>query len=178
MEPFFSYAPTAIGKISDYSKRVLLDVMRAAGVEFLIITSTQRDPQRQAKAMYNNCETHGVTSQMDLYRGPGQQVIKVYDLCKALKRTPEQTITAMVKKIIEVGPQNVSHHAADPLTLNVFDVGPITMKPDGRQQKFADAARAEHRISKFLDPSNSDPAFHCEIPQPQPKSRPDVPATA
>jgi len=168
-EPFFSYAPSAIGKISDYSKGVLLDVMRAARVEFLIITSTQRDPQRQAKAMYENCEAHGVEQQLALYRKPGQKVIRIYEVGKASKRTPDQIVALMAKKIIAVGPQNVSHHAADPLTLNVFDIGPRTMRPDGRQEQFAKAARAEHRIAKFLDPSNSDPAFHCEIPQPQPR---------
>jgi hypothetical protein len=69
----------------------------------------------------------------------------------------------MTAKIVELGPMTVSHHAADPKTLNVFDVAPSSV---AGVSAFEAAAKADARVSKFLTPPN-DPGLHFEIPQPQ-----------
>jgi hypothetical protein len=68
----------------------------------------------------------------------------------------------MEAKIIELGPTSVSHHAADPKVLNVFDVAPSSIAD---KMAFEMAVRADRRVSKFLLPPN-DPGYHLEIPQP------------
>src|SRR5256885_7920990 len=105
--------------VSEYSLGVLQDVMNAANVVKLTISSTQRSPTDQARVMYNNLETQGVAAQRKLYKPPGQAVIDVYVDGKAANQTPDTIKAAMTAKINQLGPETVSHHAADPKILNV-----------------------------------------------------------
>ena len=149
--------------VTPYSLGVLRDVMAAANVATVTISSTQRSPADQARVMFNNLETQGVAAQRRLYKPPGQAVIDVYEAGKAAGQTPDAIKAGMTAKIVELGPMNVSHHAADPKLLNVFDVAPSSVADVDTFQK---AAKAETRVSKFLTPPN-DPGLHFEIPQPQ-----------
>src|SRR4051812_8462744 len=149
--------------VTPYSLGVLRDVMTAASVVRLTISSTQRSPTDQARVMFNNLETQGVAAQRRLYKAPGQAVIDVYEAGKAASKTSDIIKADMTAKINELGPMNVSHHAADPQLLNVFDVAPSSVADVDSFQK---AAKADTRVSKFLTPPN-DPGLHFEIPQPQ-----------
>jgi hypothetical protein len=149
--------------VSPYSLGVLRDVMAAANVPKVIISSTQRSSTDQARVMYNNLETQGVAAQRKLYKPPGQAVIDVYVAGNAANQTPDAIKAAMTAKINELGPETVSHHAADPKILNVFDVAPSSVAD---VNAFQNAAKADSRVSKFLTPPN-DPGLHFEIPQPQ-----------
>lgn len=149
--------------VTPYSLGVLRDVMSAAKVAKVTISSTQRSPADQARVMYNNCETQGVAAQKKLYKEPGQAVIDVYVAGKAASKSPDAIKADMTAKINELGPMNVSHHAADPKVLNVFDVAPSSV---ANVDSFQKAAKADARVSKFLTPPN-DPGLHFEIPQPQ-----------
>jgi hypothetical protein len=149
--------------VTPYSLGVLRDVMVASNVARLIISSTQRSPTDQARVMFNNLETQGVAAQRRLYKDPGQAVISVYEAGKAAGKTPDAIKADMTAKINELGPMTVSHHAADPKLLNVFDVAPSSVADVDSFQK---AAKADARVSKFLTPPN-DPGLHFEIPQPQ-----------
>lgn len=149
--------------VTPYSLGVLRDVMAAAKVAKVIISSTQRSPADQARVMYNNLETQGVAAQKKLYKEPGQAVIDVYVAGKAAGKTADAIKAEMTAKINELGPMTVSHHAADPKLLNVFDVAPSSVSDPN---DFQAAAKADARVSKFLTPPN-DPGFHFEIPQPQ-----------
>jgi hypothetical protein len=137
--------------------------MGASNVAKLIISSTQRSPTDQARVMFNNLETQGVAAQRRLYKEPGQAVIGVYEAGKAAGKTPDAIKADMTAKINELGPMTVSHHAADPKLLNVFDVAPSSV---ANVDAFQKAAKADTRVSKFLTPPN-DPGLHFEIPQPQ-----------
>ena len=148
-----------------FSRKVLSEIMRKAGVPGALITSTQRSPQDQARAMFQNLEAKGVASQKALYGPNGDLVIDVFAAGKAAGKTAAQIQADMTKKIIGLGPSNVSHHAADPKVLNVFDVAPTSI-PAARQAAFKAALRADPRVKKFLEPSDGDPAFHIEIAQP------------
>ncbi|HEV7427957.1 MAG TPA: hypothetical protein VGQ46_16495 [Thermoanaerobaculia bacterium] len=149
--------------VTPYSLGVLRDVMTAANVAKLTISSTQRSPADQARVMFNNLETQGVAAQRRLYKPPGQAVIDVYVAGKAAGKTSDAIKAEMTAKINELGPMTVSHHAADPKVLNVFDVAPSSVADVAA---FQTAAKNDARVSKFLTPPN-DPGLHFEIPQPQ-----------
>jgi hypothetical protein len=151
------------GDLSDFTRAVLSDIMGAADVTTLTITSTQRSPQDQARVMYDNIVRDGVARQKGLYKAPGQAVIDAYAAAKAAGKSPDEIRAAMVARILELGPEKVSRHAADPKVLNVFDVSPASV---AHGDAFVAAARSDARVSKVLTPANNDPAFHLEIPQP------------
>ena len=148
--------------VTPYSLGVLRDVMTAANVAKLIISSTQRSPADQARVMFNNLESQGIAAQRRLYKAPGQAVIDVYEAGKKAGKTSDTIKAEMTAKINELGPMNVSHHAADPKLLNVFDVAPSSVAD---VNAFQAAVKKDARVSKFLTPPN-DPGLHFEIPQP------------
>lgn len=148
--------------VSEFSLSVLRDIMRTADVARLTITSTQRSPQDQARVMFDNIERDGVARQKALYKPAGQSVIDAYVAAKAAGKTADEIKAAMVARILEIGPEKVSRHAADPRVLNVFDVSPASV---AHQEAFVAAARNDGRVAKVLTPAENDPAFHLEIPQ-------------
>jgi hypothetical protein len=161
-----SFGPNAKrDALTPFSKSVLQDIMRKAGIPVAVITSTQRTPAEQARAMFNNIEALGVKSQKDLYGPNGDLVIDVFVAGKRAGKTAAQIQKEMERRIIGLGPSNVSHHAADPKVLNVFDVAPNSIPADKRAV-FERAVRADKRVRKFFAPSQGDPGFHIEIPQP------------
>ena len=147
--------------VTEFSKQVLEDILRAAGLKKAVISTTSRSPADQARVMFNNIEEKGVAAQKSLYGPFGDQVIDVYVASKAAGKTPDQIKADMTARIVAVGPTNVSHHAADPNVLNVFDVAPSSI---ANRAAFEQAVRADVRVKKFLVPP-SDPGYHLEIPQ-------------
>jgi hypothetical protein len=148
--------------VSDFSREVIKDILRAAKLPSALITSTARTPEDQARIMYENCEDHGVTSQKNLYAAAGDEVIDVYVAGKAANKNKADTILDMTAKIRAVGPSNVSKHIADPTILNVVDIAPSSLS---NKVAFETAGDAEARVNKFLKPPG-DPSYHLEIPQP------------
>lgn len=158
-----SYGANANSKdVTPFSLAILEDILRAAGLNSALISSTARKPAQQARVMYDNLEAHGVSQQKALYAAAGDQVIDVYAKSKAAGKSPDQIKSDMEAKIIELGPTRVSHHAADPKVLNVFDVAPSSISD---KNAFEIAVGKDKRVSKFLVPPN-DPGYHLEIPQP------------
>ena len=149
--------------VTAFSRSVLADILRASGLKRAVISSTSRSPAAQARVMYNNIVSKGVAAQKSLYGPFGDQVIDVYVASHAAGKSPDQIKADMEAKIIALGPTNVSHHAADPNVLNVFDVAPTSI---ANRAAFEQAVRADARVKKFLVPP-SDPGYHLEIPQPQ-----------
>jgi hypothetical protein len=156
--------PAESADVSPFTISVLRDIMAAADVAQLTITSTQRSPQDQARVMYDNIMRDGVAKQKALYKPAGQSVIDAYVAAKNAGKSPDDIKAAMVARILEIGPEKVSRHAADPKVLNVFDVSPASV---AHQTAFVQAARNDQRVAKVLTPAENDPAFHLEIPQPQ-----------
>jgi len=107
--------------VSIYSKRLLARAAKASDNPLIYITSTARDSVSQARAMFNNLEK-SVALQRRTYRAPGQAVIDVYENMKANKASASEIKDAMVRKINELGPSNVSPHCADFNILNVVDI--------------------------------------------------------
>lgn len=158
------------GKLIPLDARLMLiDIMMAAGVQACEITSVARTPLEQAEAMYENCigtgPKQGPEEELHLYLAAGDAVIDVFVANQDKPR--DQIIELMRQKIVEVGPQNVSHHCVSPLVLTVFDIGPASVLPRTALPAFEAALTAavtDGRLSKFLSPRNSDPALHVERP--------------
>ena len=148
--------------VTNFSLQVLEDILQAAGLSGALISSTARTPAEQARVMFNNIESTGVAAQKKLYAAAGDAVIDEYVKAKNAKKTPTEIKAAMEAKIIAIGPTKVSHHAADPNVLCVFDVAPSSVV---KKAAFEKAVRADKRVSKFLMPP-LDPGYHLEIPQP------------
>ena len=169
-EIIIKYGTKANAKdVTEFSLAVLKDILRTAGLRSALVSSTARSPAQQARVMYNNIVAKGVAAQKKLYAAAGDAVIDAYVKAKAAKKSPDQIKAAMEAKIIELGPSSVSHHAADPKILNVFDVAPSSIED---KKAFELAVSKEKRVSKFLLPPN-DPGYHLEIPQPPPADQID-----
>jgi hypothetical protein len=136
--------------------------MKKAKVKSATISSTARDSTNQARVMYDNLVDQGIDEQRKLYGKDGEKVIDVFEKLQKENKTPTETKAAMKVKIDEVGPTNVSKHASDPATLNVFDVAPSSIS---NQQEFKSFAKTDSRVTRFLTPDDGDPGFHFEIPQ-------------
>jgi RHS repeat-associated protein len=143
----------------------------------LTITSTGRTPEQQARIMYENLQA----GKSSTYKAPGKQVIQVYHQMKKQGATEEQIKAAMVKKINEVGPQNVSAHTANPQQVNAIDFGIGTLQKDltpaqiASLKSYLEGLQKAGIISKFLNPENNpgEAAFHIEI-----KNTPTSPVNA
>jgi len=151
--------------VSDYSLTVLKDIMAKAGVASVVISSTARDPFNQARVMFDNIMKTGVAAQKELYAAAGDAVIDVCAAAQKAGKTPAETIKLMEAKIIALGPEKVSHHAADLTKLNVFDVAPSSI-PSGKKAAWEAAIKGNKAIAKFIFPP-LDPGYHFEIKQPQ-----------
>ena len=149
--------------VTNFSLKVLEDILQAAGLNSAVISSTARAPSEQARVMFNNIEATGVAAQKKLYAAAGDMVIDEYVKAKKAKKTPVEIKAAMEAKIIAVGPTRISHHAADPNVLCVFDVAPSSIE---KKAAFEKAVQADKRVKKFLKPP-LDPGYHLEIPQPK-----------
>jgi hypothetical protein len=158
-----AFGPNAkAADVTGFSRGVLTDILKAAGLTRVAVSSTSRMPADQARVMYINLEQQGIEPQIRLYREPGRKVIEVYRQGKVAGKERAAILAAMTAEIVRLGPTAVSRHASDPKVLNVFDVAPssVTDRP-----AFEAAVRAEARVTKFLLPPG-DPGYHLEIPQP------------
>jgi hypothetical protein len=147
--------------VSSSARKVIEEILQAAGLTSCLVTSTARTPADQARAMFNNIVATSVAKQKALYAAAGDLVIDAYVDAKKAGKTAMQIKAAMEAKIIAIGASKVSRHCADPTKLVVVDIAPSSI---GSKPSFEKAVRADKRVSKFLLPP-LDPAYHLEIPQ-------------
>jgi fructose-specific phosphotransferase system IIC component len=165
--PTVNFAPSANqAVVSAYTRQLVRRLLQAAGCPGCTITSTSRTPAEQARAMYKNVQSLGVTSQLALYADAGDAVINEYVKARKAGLAPASIIAAMSAKIVEVGPERVSLHCADPARLNVIDIAPSSIADPGAFIGAIAAAKQQGTISRFFTPGDHDPAFHIEVPQP------------
>ncbi len=164
IEPIISFGSDAVeNAVSDYALEVLKSILTTTELQSATITSTSRTVEGQARIMYDNCGTQGVTSQKSLYGNAGDQIIDVYIAGKANGKSREQIIIDMIAKINELGPSTISKHInSDPNKMSVFDVAPSTIAD---KPAFIEAAKNDRRVTKFLQPPD-DSGYHFEIPEP------------
>ncbi len=135
--------------------------MTAAGVDSCEVTSVVRDPESQARAMYDNLvgkgPEQGLTKQLALYQQPGRIVIQVWNINQAKPR--DTVIAMMADRIRQLGPETVSKHCST--THWVWDVAPSSI-PSEKHAAYVAAAIAHPKVTKFLQPPQ-DPVYHTEI---------------
>jgi hypothetical protein len=153
--------------VSEYSKALLKQLLAAANCMSCVVTSTSRTPQEQARVMYQNILIHGVEKQLALYAVAGDSVINEYVRLHQSGQAESTILTAMTAKIIEIGPQRVSKHCADPKEWNVLDIAPSSLASPARFEAQLNLAVKKKTVSRFFSPGSNDPAFHLEIPQPK-----------
>lgn len=144
---------------------VIRDIMTRAGTKACMVTSTARSPYDQARVMYDNCRYQGVAKQYGLYLDAGDHVVAVYAAMVTAGHAGDgpfrdSVIDAMEKKILEVGPRNVSHHCLSPDSpIWVIDLAPSSI---ANSANFIVHAEHHARVTKVLRPP-ADPAIHLEI---------------
>ena len=127
-EPDIRFGPNAkSADVTEFSRGVLRDIMRRAGLSRVTVSSTSRSPAEQARVMFNNLERFGVAHQRALYGPAGDLVIEVYRKAKQAGRGAPAIKALMTDEIVRVGPNRVSRHAADPKVLNVLDIAPSSV---------------------------------------------------
>ncbi|MEO1018899.1 MAG: hypothetical protein AAFY56_14570 [Pseudomonadota bacterium] len=160
-----SFGPKAKSMdVSEYSKSVIKEIMKASRIYRVIVTSTARDAFDQARVMYDNLEQFGTRHQKNLYGPAGDEIIDVYIEAKKNGHDRNEIITLMKARIIAIGPTKVSRHAADVSKLNVFDISPSTIPPE-KKSKWEKEIKDSQHVSKYIFPPK-DPGYHFEIIQP------------
>ena len=157
--------------VSQKTKNVLAYLAKEAGMKEILITSTIRTPESQARAMYNTTIS---------YSAPGEAVKRVRDDCKKKGLSKDATIKKMVEKIIEFQGKGlrVSLHCVSQTQyekMNVVDIG-LNSNGFGSNtnlsnlgQKFKNVcikAKSEGKISGFIPgDAKGEGAMHIEIMQ-------------
>lgn len=169
-------------KLSAFTIDEVHSIAEQSGNTDAEITDAGRTPYDEAVAIHDNCVHHGTAYQRELYTDhsvpghprplPGCKVIDVFETSVHLSRA--DTIAAMTAKIVELGPEHVSHHCCDPAVLQVVDIGYSSLAHTA-----AFKAEAIRRGWKCLDePRNG--CLHVEIQQPAriPIPQPALPLAA
>jgi hypothetical protein len=151
--------------VSSHALSVLRDIASKACVKSVKISSTARTPEAQAHVMYDNIQTRGIASQRLLYGGPAKQVLDIYEKEVAASHDRAQVEAAMVEKINELGPSNVSRHISQGPGMSTFDIAPSSIGDKEARDRFKAEAKADPRVKNFYEPPN-DPGFHFEVPNP------------
>ena len=145
--------------ISDYTKHILTNLEGYEGN--IVVTSTARTPEQQARAMLNNIKKTGVEAQKKLYAPYGDMVIDVYN--PLLSDT--DNIRNMTDKIYEVGPEHVSKHCADLSVLNVLDVSISRLSDIDAFINALSILKVNGIVKQFFK-EDKNGCIHIEIPQP------------
>lgn len=151
-----------ITKIPKKAEDILKEILQKSEINSVTITSTTRSPADQARIMYSNLEKYGVDHQKKLYSSNGDKVIDEYSELKAAGKSVVEIKKGMENKIVEIGPQKISKHCADPNRRCVFDIAPSSI-PDKKKDDFVNAIKGNVNVDKYFIPPG-DPAFHLEIP--------------
>ena len=132
----------------------------------MIITSTKRSAEGQAKAMIKNIKSEGVKAMKNLYGSKGDKVIDYYETIKN-DYTESQIIPLLVNKMIEVG--FVSAHM-DWLTKGAVDFGEASNGFDGTYSGDISSIVSDAKKNSSVNPNQvlspsakGEKALHIEI---------------
>lgn len=156
-----SYGPNAVqAAMTENALTALREICSNACIRSVMITSTARTVEDQARIMYGNIQRQGVATVRALYRPPGQAVVAAYEQAREAGLPPAEIQRAMAGRIRQVGPENVSRHIAQE-DVCVFDVAPSSI-PETSRQRFITEAQAHASVVHFLQPPR-DPTYHLEV---------------
>lgn len=161
--------------VSSKSLDVIKNAAKAAGIDSVTITSTIRDPRRQARAMFDNFEKGEDTS----YKGSGKYVKELYYSLKEEGVKGDDildSMESMIKKLTDSGEKVVSNHCVGVEkygNLNVIDIS----KDNIDAKAFIEELSKDPNVVSVLHsldnmPSrgkvkwiNGEPCIHVEIKQ-------------
>ncbi len=153
--------------INECSLQKLKELADEAGIDEFLISSGARTPEDQARIMFNYTKIKGVAKQKALYGSNGDKVIDVYVAEKAAGKADDEIKQAMLDKINELGPNNVSNHCSDPDVRTTVDIAPSSIVDINKRADFISAveqAVEEGTVHRILHPGNSDDdAYHIEV---------------
>jgi hypothetical protein len=158
--------------VSERAIDIVKDGLRAAGQPVATISSTARNAEDQARAMFNNLVNPAntiqvnITNQLALYGVHGDAVINVFaNLTQG--QTREQIMAnarairdAMVDEINERGCENVTRHCADPTERTVMDVGASVFN---QQNAVLFHASVLAQADRVIDERGNNNCFHIEV---------------
>jgi hypothetical protein len=159
-----SYSPSADeSAMTSIAIQTLREICSKACIGSVTISSTARTATDQARVVYENLKLpDGVKEGKSLYGANGKKVIAVYEESVKNKLGADETKKAMLDKINELGPNNVSHHiVSDDSKICVFDVAPSSIK-DAAKPRFIKEATEHTSVVKFFQPP-ADKAYHLEV---------------
>lgn len=151
------------GAMTATAVMALKEICSKACIASVRVTSTARSAKDQARIMYDMIEAKGVDFVKNLYAASGDKVVDAYAASKKKKLSADDTKQAMLDKINEVGPNNVSKHVvSDDGSICVFDVAPSSIANAEAKKRFIKEVKAHSSVARFLEPP-ADPAYHLEI---------------
>lgn len=149
--------------MSSQAITTLKEICSKACVPSVKVTSTARTAKDQARIMYDMMKAKGAAYAKNLYGANGKKIVAVYEKSLKNKLSADETKTAMLDKINEIGPSNVSHHVvSDDGKLCVFDVAPSSIANADAKKRFVKETKAHPSVVKFFEPP-ADPAYHLEV---------------
>lgn len=168
-----TYANSLAFAINDTVKDLISRVADATKNPDVVITSTLRTPEAQAKAMADNL----YTGKRIRYRAPGAAVTKVFDdNCKKLARSEvEKLMVAEIEHQAAMGQRVSLHCTTEELyrQCNIIDLSITRMK---NPRDFTNALANEEKCRKIITPLSdvkyasakvsvdaNEPALHVEI---------------
>lgn len=132
----------------------------------MIITSTKRSAEGQAKAMINNIKSEGVKAMKTLYGSKGDKVIDYYETIKN-DYTESQIIPLLENKMIEVGFVSAN---MDWLTKGAVDFGEASNGFDGTYSGDISSIVSDAKKNSSVNPNQvlspsakGEKALHIEI---------------
>jgi len=153
---------TGIPHLSAEWEQFLMNALDNYGMPSMTISSTYRDSQAQAKAMYNNIVTHGVDAEKQLYKASWHPVIDTASDQINAQASPADTISAMMNTMSQLGLEGPHTRQAHNPDFICFDVSPSSVSAE-EQQTFEDCMNSI--ASKFLTPGQykGESAYHVEV---------------
>lgn len=152
--------------MTEIALTTLKEICSNACIGSVKVTSTARTASDQARVMYEMIQSKGAKYSKDLYGAAGKKVVEVYEESEKNKLSAVETKAAMLEKINELGPSNVSHHVvSENSKICVFDVAPSSISDAEAKKRFVKEAKAHKSVVKFFEPP-ADPAYHLEVQSP------------
>jgi hypothetical protein len=153
------------GNLSDLTKDVISKAAQSSGNSTIFISSTQRPPESQVRAMFSNLERdwrngdRTGSGQKEVYSRYGDEIVDVYVKFKSRGESDDSIKKAMVDKIKEIGPEKVSKHASDPKFINTMDIPYNRLK---NKESFLSALKRDSRVDTVLVENN---VYHVQVKQ-------------
>lgn len=150
--------------MTTHALSVLKEICSKACISSVKITSTARTVDDQARIMHEMISAKGMKYVKNLYGAGGQSVVDAYEAATKKKLSEKEVRKAMVDKINDVGPENVSNHISRANGPCVFDIAPSSIS-DSLKKQFIKEVKLHASVERFFEPPK-DPAYHLEIKNP------------